>query len=243
MIYAISDIHGNMRRYRSIMEQIAPTPEDEIYILGDVIDRHPDGIAILQEIMAAPNMHMLLGNHEYMMVNALCKHKPLPWQHYQDTFEDVRLWYHNGGEVTRNAFRKLADEEQERILDYLTTLPIVERLSVNGQKFILAHAAPPELFTGSSKYAYEDETEFCVWKRDIDFSRTILDGILVFGHTPTINLNFKNPMEIWYTKGETVIDIDCGSGLPDKPTSRIPFQGRLACLRLNDLKEFYSDEK
>ena len=51
MIYVMSDIHGNMRRFHSVMEQINLQPEDTLYILGDVIDRHPDGIRILRKIM------------------------------------------------------------------------------------------------------------------------------------------------------------------------------------------------
>ena len=48
MIYVMSDIHGNMRRFDSVMHQINLQPEDTLYILGDVIDRHPDGIRILR---------------------------------------------------------------------------------------------------------------------------------------------------------------------------------------------------
>lgn len=71
MIYVMSDIHGNMRRFDSVMKQIELRPEDTLYILGDVIDRYPDGIRILRRIMAMPNVKMLLGSHEYMMLNAL----------------------------------------------------------------------------------------------------------------------------------------------------------------------------
>ena len=71
MTYVMSDIHGNMRRFNSVMEQITLQPEDTLYILGDVIDRHPDGIRILRRIMEKPNIKMLLGNHEYMMLRAI----------------------------------------------------------------------------------------------------------------------------------------------------------------------------
>ena len=39
MIYVMSDIHGNTRRFDSILKQIDLQPEDTLYILGDVIDR------------------------------------------------------------------------------------------------------------------------------------------------------------------------------------------------------------
>ena len=59
MVYVLSDIHGNERRFHSILKQINLQPEDTLYILGDVIDRHPDGIRILRKIMAMPNAKMI----------------------------------------------------------------------------------------------------------------------------------------------------------------------------------------
>lgn len=44
MIYVISDIHGNINRFNSIMEQINLQDTDTLYVLGDVIDRYRYGI-------------------------------------------------------------------------------------------------------------------------------------------------------------------------------------------------------
>ena len=49
MIYVLSDIHGQSRRFHSILSQIDLKDEDTLYILGDVIDRNPDGIRILRD--------------------------------------------------------------------------------------------------------------------------------------------------------------------------------------------------
>ena len=69
----MSDIHGNSKRFDSVLKQINLQPEDTLYILGDVVDRYPDGIRILRRIMKMPNVKMLLGNHEYMMLEAMEK--------------------------------------------------------------------------------------------------------------------------------------------------------------------------
>lgn len=69
MTYVLSDIHGNLRRFESIMKQINLQSDDTLYVLGDVVDRYPDGIKILRRIMKMPNARMLMGNHEYMMLN------------------------------------------------------------------------------------------------------------------------------------------------------------------------------
>ena len=118
MIYVMSDIHGNKRRFKSVLKQIDLQPEDTLYILGDVIDRHPHGIEILQYIMAQPNMKMLIGNHEYMMLNVL---DPKPGFF---PFEDPRgLWYENWGEGTEKAFEKLSIDEKRELIAYLNALP------------------------------------------------------------------------------------------------------------------------
>ena len=103
MIYVMSDIHGQKRRFDSVMRQIGLRVEDTLYVLGDVIDRNPDGIGILRRIMAMPNANMLLGNHELMMMNALYYPPPAdedcPGSYYE---RKQALWYRNGGQVTHD---------------------------------------------------------------------------------------------------------------------------------------------
>ena len=71
MTYVLSDIHGNLQRFESIMTQINLQTNDTLYVLGDVIDRYAGGIKILRQIMRMPNAEMLIGNHEYMMLQYL----------------------------------------------------------------------------------------------------------------------------------------------------------------------------
>lgn len=44
---------------------------DTLYIIGDVIDRGSSGIAILRDIMKRTNVELLLGNHEWMLLQSL----------------------------------------------------------------------------------------------------------------------------------------------------------------------------
>ncbi len=103
-----------------------------------------------------------------------------------------------------------------------------------GIKYKLIHGAPLENFALYKK-DYASETEYAVWHRwqqgDI-----IPDGYtLIFGHTPTRKFQDCNPLSVWY--GENAIGIDCGSGFINIRGSK--FTGRLACLRLDDMREFY----
>lgn len=51
-----------------MLEKIQFSADDTLYILGDVIDREPVGIPCRQKIMVTPNIVMLLGNYEHMML-------------------------------------------------------------------------------------------------------------------------------------------------------------------------------
>ena len=73
MIYAISDIHGCFEQYQAMLQEISFSSRDTLYVLGDVIDRGPDGIRILQDMMLRSNVLPLLGNHEFTA--GVC----LPW--------------------------------------------------------------------------------------------------------------------------------------------------------------------
>lgn len=50
MTYVLSDIHGHQDAFDSILSQISMTDEDQLYIIGDVIDRGPDSIELLQHM-------------------------------------------------------------------------------------------------------------------------------------------------------------------------------------------------
>lgn len=242
MIYVLSDIHGNAKNFDAILQQICLQPEDTLYILGDVIDRHPDGIRILRKIMSMPNAKMLLGNHEYMMLEALKVPKneisDSPWERNWPS-KKIRLWYSNGGKVTHDYLKHIRKSIRAEIVAYLEALPVNIDIEVNGIKYKLVHGTLLENYgTGYRSYRYASPVEFAVWER-LPIDAPVPEGYtLIFGHTPTIHYHSDNPLMVWY--GNRLIGIDCGSGFPINENAHLE-KGRLACLRLDDMKEFYSD--
>ena len=236
MHYAISDIHGNTARLASILDQIQLQEEDTLYVIGDVVDRHSDGIRMLLQFMEMPNVKMILGNHEYMMLRAL----GYPYDGENITPEIAEKawdhWYRNGGEVTFRQWSQQSEENQGRILAYLRNLPIELDVQIGNTRYKLAHAAPPQLYDGDPKY--RNPAYFSIWRRYTPEEVLPIDYTLLFGHTPTKYFEDKAPMEVWY--GQNRICIDCGSGYPDDPEDPKSKYGRLACLRLEDGKIFYS---
>ena len=237
MVYVMGDIHGNTRRFNSILQQINLQPEDTLYVLGDVIDRHGDGVRILRRLKAMPNAKVLLGNHEYMMLRALGH--PYRSQEAANEEESRFLWYRNGGEVTHRYWKRIRKTLRAEIIGYLHSLPLNLDITVGGVKYKLVHGAPLEDFSDCGG-KYQTPTHFTVWRRWEKEDVSAQNAVIIFGHTPTKHYQRANPLEVYF--GEKCIGIDCGSGYPDQPEDAFSPQGRLACLRLDDLQVFYSEE-
>jgi len=221
MHYVLSDIHGNKEAFDTILSMINLHPEDHLYILGDVIDRGEYGIELLQQIRTMQNCTLLLGNHEYMMLNALRHPENLHFKY---------LWRNNRNQHTYDRFFSLTEDEQEELLCYLETLPVQLELTVNRRKFILVHAAPQELYETVNMKRYKLE-EFMVWHRLTPFDQMPARKNVIFGHTPTWKLH--KTKHIFH--GKRMLAIDCGSGFPNHG-------GQLSCIRLEDMTEYYSDD-
>lgn len=238
MTYVLSDIHGNMDAFESILSQINLQPNDDLYILGDVIDRHPYGIEIIQKIMNTPNMHMIIGNHEHMMLETLGH----PYGNKQSDIRDVKnVWTNrNGGQVTYDAYNKLSDEEQQKVVDFLSHLPLEYDIEVNDTKFHLCHSLPKYLADEIDEFRWNIAYE-CIWNRDWleQIPYLNIKEMTIIGHTPVHHFVHFDDVPFIVQLGDSVIDIDCGAGFPNdmKPS------GRLSCICLDDMKEFYSSTK
>lgn len=229
MLYAIADVHGCYNEYQAMLEQIHFCDDDTLYVLGDVIDRRPGGIQILQDMMFRPNVVPLLGNHEFLA--AMC----LPWllteisKESLAKLDDARLgafqdWMDNGGGPTLQALGTLSQSERTDILDYLREFSLYEEVEVADQSFVLVHAG---LGNFSPEKALEDYTlEELLFSRPEPDTVYWPDKTVVFGHTPTRHLS-DDTGRIVCGSGWADIDCGCGSG------------GALGCLCLDTMGEFY----
>lgn len=213
MIYCMSDLHGEEDRFHAMLEKIQFSHQDTLYIIGDVIDRSPGGVSMLQEIMAADNIHMLLGNHEQMCLDTLGPNS---------VYGSRDLWRHNGGNCTyRHLLYICTPRERWEILRFIAGLPDHLEVTVGDRIFHLVHGMPSE------------DPYRRIWDRPVpDCIAPFPDRIAIVGHTPTCFLTGRmdETLAIWH--GDGIIDIDCGCGNPSE-------HRRLACLRLDDMAEFY----
>ncbi len=71
MIYVVSDIRCERKKFDVIMRKIKLKPEDRLYVIGDVIDRGKDGIKILLDLMKMNNAIVLLCDLEIMLLKLI----------------------------------------------------------------------------------------------------------------------------------------------------------------------------
>lgn len=230
MIYAISDIHGCWDKYRKLLKKINFGPNDTLYVLGDVIDRGPDGFKIMLDMARRPNVINLMGNHEAMAVQALSHILCAVLQVSSSALleaaeEDVELWFYNGGELSLADFLWLNDGQTQIVWDYMRDMPLYQEITAGGQKFVLVHSGL-ENFSPSrplSDYAPKE----ILWCRPEEDTAYYPDKYVVFGHTPVQLLKADAPAKIY--RRNNLIDIDCGC----------VFSNRLGCLCLDTLEEIY----
>lgn len=229
-VYVTSDLHGySLEKFKDFLEKVGFCDDDFLYILGDVIDRGPDGVKILKWLMLQPNVQLILGNHEAMLL--ACDFL------FDEVTEDsiakltgtklniYRTWVSNSGQVTLDALSGIRNKEIQYILEYLREAPLYETVTVNGRDFVLVHSGLGG-FKKDKKLSEYSSTDL-LWTRPTLYTDYFDDVKVIFGHTPTVLLDSKYLGRIVRTP--TWINVDVGVGIGQDP----------ALLRLNDMKEFY----
>ncbi|MEB3182603.1 MAG: metallophosphoesterase family protein [Nostocaceae cyanobacterium] len=191
----IGDVHGHYQGLMSLLEAIAPAADDELYFLGDLIDRGPQSSQVVN-FVKNNSYPCLLGNHEQMLLDILTGGK-VPGS-------VVQAWLCSGGQATVASY-EAATIPQEH-LEWLSSLPIYLDLG----DVWLAHAGV------DPRIPLEEQTaqELC-WVRDEFHNITepyFPDKLIIVGHTITFTLPGVNPGQL--AQGQGWLDIDTGAYHP-----------------------------
>ena len=94
--YAISDIHCCLETFKKLLQKIKYSKQDELYILGDLIDRGPSSKGVIDYIFELKaqgfKVECTRGNHEQMMLDGIYD------------LDKRRRWLINGGSNTVESF-------------------------------------------------------------------------------------------------------------------------------------------
>ena len=233
MQYAVSDIHGCYGKYVELLRRLDLKDSDTLYVLGDMIDRGPDGLKILLDMSMRPNIVPFLGNHEYAALTCL------PWLMEELTEENtepdvllwrlksVQGWMADGGDKTVAAFRRLSPDVRQDVLDILEDLTVYEETEAGGREFVLVHAGLGGFLPDKALDDYGlDEL---ILSRPEPGETYFPHKYLVYGHTPTPYYTGVQPEDARIYRMGKLIGIDCGCSSG----------GPLGCLCLDTLEEIY----
>lgn len=182
-------------------------------MLGDYIDRGPHSKKVLDQIVEMKDKYgivVLGGNHDQMMIDSLAG-------------KGDALWMNNGGYTTTESYvdhkfhpelfyydrldkiKEFIIEQHSNHVDFLNNLPYFHETKTH----IFVHAGINPLYRDWKSTPDED----FIWiRKEFYLKDTNIDKVIVFGHTPCVNLH--GSADIWFCeKGDKIgIDGACAYG-------------------------------
>ena len=215
--YAISDIHGCLKTFKSLLTKLNYSQKDELYILGDFKDRGPDSKGVIDYIWelrkSGYHVHCTRGNHDQMMLDA------------RDSLKLQRKWLMIGGQTTVENFdAHYIQDIPSRYFQFFEEMP----LYLEVDNYILVHAGfkfdMPNPFNEHHSMLWQRE-----WYGLINY-HWLGNRIIVHGHTPLTKSEITSMLND--LDKNKYIDIDCGC----VHKGRLEGLGYLTCLILNENK-------
>ncbi len=200
--FAISDIHGCLNTFTALLRTINLQPEDELFLLGDYIDRGPDSKGVIDHIMALADkgfqVYPLRGNHEQLLLRAV------------ENPSERTIFYLNGGEETLASFGvRQASQIPARYLEFIQNLPYYLEI----QDYLLVHAGFRFGPKGPLSY-FEEMIYIREWYLDIDYA-WLGSRRIVHGHTPLSKQSIQIQAQL--LPAYQYLDIDAGCVYPQYP--------------------------
>lgn len=121
--YVIGDLHGSYDAFNRLLDEIHFSPTcDQIYLVGDLINRGENSLALIRQLMAdTDSFYPVLGNHDLSFLVYAAGHIPL---YHRDTFNEL-----------------LHHPDSEAILHYLKAQPLMRHLPHHN--VVIVHAGIP----------------------------------------------------------------------------------------------------
>ena len=257
--YVMSDIHGCYDELMKMLEKIQFSSDDTLIIAGDYMDRGSQSLEMLDWILDTPdNVILIKGNHDVGFVEYVrfldALKKQVDYKIDDDSVEDTQRLYRDTRHIADSSWstfdyygtlRELIIEKGVSLTrlkkwsSVLRELPYIYETNINENHFVIVHAGyiEPERLCGN----YSSVEYFYLCARDGAYMEGgKKDSTVIAGHTPTISHQY-----MMYTGGKIYkhynkyincrfYDIDCGCVYRE-----VFGEGNLACLRLEDEKEFY----
>ncbi len=193
----IGDVHGYYDGVIRLLNKIKPDGEDQIYFLGDLIDRGPDSNKIVTFVRRG-NYKCIRGNHEQMLIDSFSSISG------KVNGQALQAWLYAGGQTTVTSYGKHGIPQED--LEWIRNLPTYFDL---GDIWLVHAGIDPQL-----PLTKQNEHQFC-WIRD-EFHRMsepyFPDKLIITGHTMTFTFHGVLPGKL--ASGNGWLDIDTGAYHP-----------------------------
>ncbi len=167
--YALTDIHGCVRTFKALVQQLALQQTDELYILGDMVNKGPDSKGVIDFILGLEQQchtYCLRGNHDQLLLDATKKNAKAS----SLTATEKKLLLQSFGITALGELPKKYKKFLKR-LPYYIELP----------DYMLVHAG----FDFTKENIFENKNAMLnIRKYKIDWRR-LHNKRLLHGHTPT----------------------------------------------------------
>ena len=215
--YIFTDIHGCKKSFLALLDQVGPTTADEIFILGDYVDRGPDSKGVIDTIWKMQSdgytITCLMGNHEAITL---------------DDYDVAKRF--KGDERGDQSLLKSFDVTDisavpKPYIDWMRALPLVHEIP----GAILVHAGL-DFSQPDPIQPYTEQIWIRDWYPDINYA-WLGDRIIIHGHTPVPQQTTENMMTV--LDDMRVLDIDTGCVF----NKRMPgYLGNLCCLDYTNMR-------
>lgn len=191
----IGDVHGHYDGLMQLLMAIAPATEDQVYFLGDLIDRGPKSFQVV-DFVRTSGYQCLLGNHEQLLIDSFPNGNIAP--------NALHAWLHSGGQATVSSY-----DEPEVLLEHLEWMRSLPTNLDLGDYWLVHAGVHPRL-----PLSEQTTQDFC-WIREEFHSSPqpyFSNKIIITGHTITFTL--PNVPAGAIAQGAGWLDIDTGAYHP-----------------------------
>lgn len=140
----VGDIHGYYDKLRNALDKASFDPDkDTLYSLGDLCDRGPEPVKVLNYMYSLPNLKIVLGNHDLFMLEYL-----------ETGFEDPHWIVRNDGLVTLDGMRSQSPQWRRALHNRLLNTPF----ALKDRGILLCHGGFSDPFKKGRMSSFVDKT-------------------------------------------------------------------------------------
>ena len=127
--YIIGDVHGHFDHFQELLKKVKYSPtKDKIILTGDLVNRGPQSLAMLNYCMSSPSVKTVLGNHDLYL-----------------------LYLMSIGKGKGKLKSIVAAQNRKKIFKWLLRQPLLIKIKSVETKntFFITHAGIPEIWSPS----------------------------------------------------------------------------------------------